>query len=798
MITVTTLKTNRTVIPKILAPAGGREAFDAALRAGADEIYMGLVGYGARQSAANFTPDEFCRALDDAHAGGVAVHLTFNTVMSAEEIERAAPDIARLDASGLDAVIVQDLGAADFLRENFPHLPLHASTQMALANGADVLWAERFGMSRAVLPRELTVEELAAIRSAVSIELEVFISGALCQGCSGRCYLSSFIGGRSGNRGMCAQPCRQSYRTQPASQRDSHGPYLLSLCDQLMGAGEIERLAQLGIDALKIEGRMKSPPYVFEAVRYYRRILDKIAGVSDELAGKLYVLKGKEPLPCGETVLPSIFNRGYGKGFFYDSDPEILHPEFASSLGKKIAKVSGGALLLSAPVRCGDGVVYLDASHKRLGGGNVSRIERLPTHPGGRPLLVDSASAGDRVRIDGPPPAGAVELYRSFDHDAVRLCEHALENTRRHRPITVRVTAKVGSPLRLELEAGGVAAAAASEDPLARSLKRKTSAEEIRLALDRFGQTIFVPVRWEWDIDDDVFLPKSVLNKVRQRAADDLLGACRLAAHRPARTPGPFIRPTTETGTQPCVPPARAAAVRTARQAEAAYRAGIRLIYPLARPVLFESDYRSSQPLSSGERFSLPGADESISFLPLAGTLAEALWCQQHDLDFAADWFFNVTNVRSALVLLDRFSCLKTLYLSPELSASAVRELSDAIAPILSRRGGRVGLSVYGALAGMTTRVTLFPEETLTMIDPEERRFTVVKNRSWFTDRAAGRLSGSTLYYGCHNDLRTAQRIASLAELRYDFTAESPEEVTRILTDIPKGEDSYGFIHPIF
>ena len=391
-----------------------------------------------------------------------------------------------------------------------------------------------------------------------------------------------------------------------------------------------------------------------------------------------------------------------------------------------------------------------------------------------------------------------MELYRSFDHDAVRLCEHALENTHRHRPITIRVTATVGSPLRLELAAGGVTAAALSEQPLARSLKRTTSAEEVRLALDRFGQTIFVPAAWELDIDDDVFLPKSVLNKVRQRAADDLLGACRLAAHRPARTPGPFIRPTTETGTQPCVPPARAAAVRTAHQAEAAYRAGIRLIYPLARPVLFQSDYRSSQPLSPSDRFTLPGADESIPFLPLAGTLAEALWCQQHGLDFAADWFFNVTNLRSARVLLDRFSHLKTLYLSPELSASAVRELADAIAPILSRRGGRVGLSVYGALSGMTTRVTLFPEETLTLIDREERRFTVVKNRRWFTDRAAGHLSGSTLYYGCHNDIRSARRIGSLTELRYDFTTQSPEEITRILADPPESEDSYGFIHPIF
>lgn len=794
------MKNKPLTVPKILAPAGGRGAFDAALRAGADEIYMGLVGYGARQSAANFTTDEFCRALDDAHTSGVTVHLTFNTVMSAAEIERAAPDIARLDASGLDAVIVQDLGAAEFLRENFPHLALHASTQMALANSADVLWAENFGMSRVVLPRELTADELSIIRSASTVELEVFVSGALCQGCSGRCYLSSFIGGRSGNRGMCAQPCRQSYQTVQNTKRNPDGTYLLSLRDQLMGPEEIARLTQLGINALKIEGRMKSPPYVFEAVRYYRRILDSLAGVSEKLLAKLYVLKGEELPKDGKTVLPAIFNRGYSKGFFYESDPNILHPEFASSLGEKIAYVNGGALVLTSPVRCGDGVVYLDAAHNRLGGGNVSKIERLSSRPGGRLLLVDSAHVGDRVRLDGPPPLGAVDLYRSYDHDVVRSCEHAFENTRRHRPISVRLTAKVGSPLRLELAAGEVTAAAVSMEPLARSIKRKTSAEEIKLALDRFGQTNFVPTGWELDFDDDVFLPKSVLNSVRQQASDRLYEVCRLAAHRPMRTPGPFLKQAVEETAEetPSISRVYAAAVRTAEQAEAVYRAGIRLIYPLARPVLFQNDYLLAKSLAFRERFILPGAEGAIPFFPLVGTLAEAAKCQEQECDFAADWCFNITNVRSALVLLERFSRLKTLYLSPELSAAVARELCDVISPIISRRGGRVGLSVYGALAGMTTRVTLFPEETLTMVDREERKFTVVKNSSWFTDRAADKLSGSTLYYRCHNDIRSAERIASLAELRYDFTIETPEEIERILTRIPPIEDSYGFIHPIF
>ena len=195
---------------KIVAPAGSIERFHAAIKAGADEIYMGLKGFGARRNAVNLTLEEYKEALDYAHARGVKVFLTLNTIMMDVEIEAIAINLRELYKHGLDAVIVQDFGLAEFIKINFPGLELHGSTQMTVANHIEANYLKSIGFERVVLPRELTFEEIKEIREKSDIELEIFVSGALCISYSGNCYMSSFIGGRSGNRGMCAQPCRKN------------------------------------------------------------------------------------------------------------------------------------------------------------------------------------------------------------------------------------------------------------------------------------------------------------------------------------------------------------------------------------------------------------------------------------------------------------------------------------------------------------------------------------------------------------------------------------------------------------
>ena len=193
---------------KIVAPAGNMERFYSAISATADEIYLGLKGFGARRNAENFTVEELKQAIDYAHLRGSRIFLTLNTIMTNREIKLLYPTLKDLYNYGLDAIIVQDLGYAEYLHKNFPSIEIHGSTQMTVANYYEINYLKELGFKRIVLPRELSFEEIKEIRKNTDMELEVFVSGSLCISFSGNCYMSSFIGGRSGNRGMCAQPCR--------------------------------------------------------------------------------------------------------------------------------------------------------------------------------------------------------------------------------------------------------------------------------------------------------------------------------------------------------------------------------------------------------------------------------------------------------------------------------------------------------------------------------------------------------------------------------------------------------------
>ena len=234
---------------KIVAPAGSFEKMDAAIKAGANEVYFGLKGFGARRNNKNFGIQEILDGIDYAHSRGVKTLLTLNTLMKDIEIETTLYNLSRIYEHGIDAVIVQDLGFLNFLSKNFPELTLHGSTQMTVANHVEANFLKNLGLSRVVLARELSFEEIKKIRENTDIELEVFVSGSLCIAYSGNCYISSFIGGRSGNRGLCAYTCRKKFKDEAGEEK-----YFLSPNDQLFEKDEIEKLRSIGIDAIKVEG----------------------------------------------------------------------------------------------------------------------------------------------------------------------------------------------------------------------------------------------------------------------------------------------------------------------------------------------------------------------------------------------------------------------------------------------------------------------------------------------------------------------------------------------------------------
>jgi len=277
---------------EILAPAGSQESLVAGVRCGANAVYLGGKSLNARRNAGNFNDEELENAVKYCHARGVKVYLTLNTLCADGELFDAYNAVKYALSVGTDGFIIQDLGIAKMIKQCFPSAKIHASTQMSVMTPAGVAALKDMGFERAVLPREMTADEIAEIRKSTDIELEIFVHGALCMSVSGQCYLSAMLGQRSGNRGLCAQPCRLSFSA------DSSGSFDLSLKD-LSLINKLKEIEALGVTSLKIEGRMKRPEYVAGAVTALKK-----------------AIKG-EYMPQDEQVLKSVFSRsGFTNGYF--------------------------------------------------------------------------------------------------------------------------------------------------------------------------------------------------------------------------------------------------------------------------------------------------------------------------------------------------------------------------------------------------------------------------------------------------------------------------------------------------
>ena len=258
---------------ELLAPAGSFEIFKAVIAAGADAVYVGGSMFGARAYADNFSTDELLMAIDHAHLYGRKIYLTVNTLLKNSEIKQLYDYLLPYYERGLDAVLVQDLGVFQFIKDNFPGLPIHTSTQMTVTSAEDAEFLKSLGAGRIVLARELSLSEMRQIHDKTGMELEAFVHGAHCYSYSGQCLFSSILGGRSGNRGRCAQPCRLPYTLSDKSQT-LHESYVLSLKD-LCGISDLNKLYNAGVYSLKIEGRMKQLAYAAGVVSVYRKYIDK-------------------------------------------------------------------------------------------------------------------------------------------------------------------------------------------------------------------------------------------------------------------------------------------------------------------------------------------------------------------------------------------------------------------------------------------------------------------------------------------------------------------------------------------
>lgn len=504
---------------ELLAPAGSREALVAAVENGANAIYLAGNAFGARAYASNFDREALREAIHFAHLRKVAIHVTVNTIVADEEMGPLRDYLRFLYEAGADAVLVQDLGVARVAHETVPDLPLHASTQMSVSSLEGVRALAEFGFTRVVLARELSLKEIRHICAHAPVEIETFMHGALCVCYSGQCLMSSMIGGRSGNRGRCAQPCRLPYTLVDEKGQDvlgdKAGSYLLSPRD-LSTIDVIPDLIEAGVSSLKIEGRMKRPEYVATVVRTYREAIDTY------YAGKGYAVTQEE-----RDDLAQIFNRDFttaylegrpGKAMMSDRRPNnrglLIGRVTAYDWDRRIVTVK-----LSGRLGLGDQVDFW----VKVGGRVTATISAL-TDAKGR--AVEEGQAGDTVSF--AIPSAVRDHDRVFKVYDARLMERAKETYAsgapvRRIPVAIAVRAAIGEPLTVAICDGEGHRAEGKTDFIGESARKRPLSEEIiRKQVSRLGTSVYEMKSLHCDIEGEVMVPMSEINEARRKAVEAL------------------------------------------------------------------------------------------------------------------------------------------------------------------------------------------------------------------------------------------------------------------------------------
>lgn len=591
------MKTNQV---ELLAPAGNMAALHAAVAGGADAVYLGLETFNARRGADNFTLETLREACDFAHLRGVSIYVTMNTIILPDEVGEALECVRQAYRAGADGFIVQDVGLAAEISRTLPEASLHISTQMNTHNLAGVRAAARLGAERITLAREVSLDEIALLCAAAAeegMEVEVFAHGALCVCYSGQCFMSSMIGGRSANRGMCAQACRLPYELQnKALQKSlpSPGDHLLSPQD-LCTVDRMDDLVAAGVASLKIEGRMKSPEYVFAVTSVYRKALD--AALAKENAAIT---------DADRDRLTDAFSRGFTTAYLDGKrGNDIMSYQRPNNRGLFLGRVD--------EVR--DGAAYLKSAHA-LAEGDVLEFW---TRKGNGTLTLGPVRTDKKGRYH-LPLEGKTRTVKAGDRVfRVRSAEAAFEDDAREPrvPLVGTATLHIGEPLRMEFRPAAEAdiegaprttlavarrlqaafpdgvSGVAEGAPVEAARTRAVSFDDVAAHIDRLGNTPYQLVNLTIDMDDGVGIGFSALHGVRAAALDVLTEALTAEGHgrtlprTTPREPLPAARPT---GCRVAVTVTNPACARAAK------RAGAHIIYV---PAL---NYRRGEAVIAGQK----------------------------------------------------------------------------------------------------------------------------------------------------------------------------------------------------
>ena len=740
----------------ILAPAGNYEKLVAAVKAGANEVFFGLKGFGARRNNENLAMQEVFDGIDYAHSRGVKTLMTLNTILKDSEINSMYNNIKRVYEHGIDAVIVQDLGFVKFLKENFPDLKIHGSTQMTVANHVEANKLKELGLTRVCLARELSFEEIKSIREKTDIELEIFVSGSLCISYSGNCYISSFIGGRSGNRGLCAYSCRKKF-----TDENGESAYFLSPNDQLLQEKEINMLKNIRIDAIKVEGRKKSSEYVFETVSYYDNIL-----------------KGT-PRP---TESYKLFNRGYSKGYFY-LDNKLMNFKYSSNFGYFLGARIGESnnFKIDDELILGDGVQFVDENFEQIGGEYVNKIRIIEAgenrnsekknkkqNSHNEKEKVQKANRFDIVSI-GKLPKGTKYIYKNYSKEINDRIIHNIKVSKRYAAVNAILLAKKGQEIELTLEIENlkneIISVTKKGNLIEQDAKKLITKKQIAEKIGELGDTTFELGKIQIDYDGTSFIPFSELKNLKRECVSELFEKLLDSYKRTAieRKKYNFETINLENKkSKDSKKPIISALVTNDEQENACREMGITKIYRKQFDVAKEKNLSKTNKIKIGTN--------------LVSNLYQAIMGEKTGVKGQTlDWNLNVFN-NHTIEMFSTFKNLETVFLSPELSYRQLKNIkSDKL---------KKGLVIYGYLKGMYIEHKIFDKEYKELEGEFYDKYKIVRNE----------LDNIELYLD--KPMNLIPRLddiyeLNLDELRLDFTFETATEVKKIIKSIDTKSGKY-------
>ena len=630
---------------ELLAPAGNREALVGAINAGANAVYLAGKKFGARAFADNFDLDGIRDAIYFAHLRNAKVYVTLNTVVFDDEIDELLSYTDELVRAHVDGLIVQDLGVLDIFLTRYPKTEIHASTQMNTINIDQVKFLKSVGVSRVILARETSLDTIKEIKKNVDIEIEVFVHGALCVSYSGNCLFSSMIGGRSGNRGECAQPCRLPYSLIKEDQVVDSEAYLMSTKD-LMTIERLEELIEAGVDSFKIEGRMRKPEYVTQTVLSYSKAIDSYvnhqAFQKDEEISKL----------------KRVFNREYTEGYLFNIKPKTINNSHRPNhMGIEVGKVTdfnNGKVTveLTEPLQVGDGIRFVGNKDFGLG---VSRI----LYKGS---TIKRAFKSDIIQIDSPEKIEiGSDVYKTLDSELEQEISELLDENYKTIYLKGKVYASTSNNLSIEVEDNrNHHWAKKSTYIIVPANNKPTLKEDIYDQISKLGNTPFEWKNLQIETDNLGFIPVKIMNELRR----DIIELISLSYTERELEPI-NLNAVNSANDISSESPKLISYVRTIDQYEASKKANLDIIYVDEDLFVKNRSYFSEDIIIKKRRiWRNTDINKNKNYIVVSeiGHLLNSV----KNRNLISDEYFNVTNIYSANLLFK--NGVKRVSLSPELT----------------------------------------------------------------------------------------------------------------------------------